>query len=46
MTTAIALETSKGNLEMAMALGLVLMLMALAINILAHSFSRLQQSPN
>jgi len=46
MTTAIALETSKGNLEMAMALGLVLMLMALAINILAHTFSRLRQSTN
>lgn len=43
MTTAIALETSKGNLEMAMALGIILMIMALFINILAHSFSRLQR---
>ncbi len=43
MTTAIALETSKGNLEMAMALGIILMLMALLINILAHTFSRLQR---
>jgi len=34
MTTAIALETSKGELELAMALGIVLMLIALLINLL------------
>ena len=34
MTTAIALETSKGDLELAMALGIVLMLLALAVNLL------------
>lgn len=32
MTTAIALETSKGNLALAMALGLVLMAIALGVN--------------
>ena len=34
MTTAIALETSKGDLELAMALGIILMLLALAVNLL------------
>ena len=37
MTTAIALETSKGNLQMAMALGLVLLCISLSINILVSS---------
>ncbi len=32
MTTTIALETSKGNLELALALGLVLLAIALAVN--------------
>ena len=32
MTTAIALETSKGDLALALALGLILMLIAIAIN--------------
>ena len=32
MTTAIALETSKGNLALALALGIVLLLLALAVN--------------
>ncbi|MEM9130458.1 MAG: ABC transporter permease [Pseudomonadota bacterium] len=43
MTTAIALETSKGNLALAMALGLVLMSISLAINALAQSL-RLTQA--
>ncbi len=34
MTTAIALETSRGNLELALALGIVLLVLALAINAL------------
>lgn len=34
MTTAIALETSKGDLELAMALGIILMLLALAVNLI------------
>ena len=32
MTTTIALETSRGNLELALALGLVLLVLALAVN--------------
>ena len=37
MTTAIALETSKGDLPLALALGLVLMVLALAINAALYS---------
>ncbi|GGH37454.1 tungstate transport system permease protein [Cribrihabitans marinus] len=37
MTTAIALETSKGDLPLALALGLVLMVLALGINAAAQS---------
>ena len=33
MTTAIALETSKGNLALALALGMILLAIALAINV-------------
>lgn len=43
MTTTIALETSKGNLELALALGLVLIMIAFLINALVHyvgSFNR------
>jgi tungstate transport system permease protein len=36
MTTTIALETSKGNLELALALGLILIFIAVAINALVH----------
>jgi tungstate transport system permease protein len=36
MTTAIALETSAGNLPLALALGLVLMAIVLAVNALAQ----------
>ena len=36
MTTAIALETSKGDLPMALALGMVLMVIVLAVNALAQ----------
>ena len=32
MTTTIALETSKGNLELALALGVVLLAIAVAVN--------------
>jgi tungstate transport system permease protein len=39
MTTAIALETSKGNLELAMALGVVLLLLSLFINAAVHGIS-------
>jgi len=37
MTTAIALETSKGELALALALGVVLMALALAVNTLVYS---------
>jgi tungstate transport system permease protein len=40
MTTAISMETSKGDLELAMALGIILLLLALIINIVLN---RLQQ---
>ncbi|MEZ5524463.1 MAG: ABC transporter permease [Pseudomonadales bacterium] len=39
MTTAIALETSKGNLELAVALGVVLLTMALLVNAAVHGLS-------
>lgn len=37
MTTAIALETSKGNLALALALGIVLLVIALGVNALVQS---------
>lgn len=40
MTTAIALETSKGDLPLALALGLVLLLVVLALNALIAAVSR------
>lgn len=41
MTTAIALETSKGDLPLALGLGLVLLLLTLAINAAAFAMSRI-----
>jgi tungstate transport system permease protein len=46
MTTTIALETSKGNLELALALGIILLSIAVAINTAIHwisSFGRKYQ---
>lgn len=40
LTTAISLETSKGDFELAMALGIILLSLALAINL---TLNRLQQ---
>lgn len=40
MTTTIALETSKGNLELAMALGVILLSIAIAVNALIHGLAR------
>ena len=40
MTTTIALETSKGNLELALALGLILITIAIAVNALTHALGR------
>ena len=39
ITTAISLETSKGNLELSLALGMILIFLALLVNIV---FNRLQ----
>jgi tungstate transport system permease protein len=36
MTTAIALETSKGDLALSIALGIVLMTLILALNVAVH----------
>jgi tungstate transport system permease protein len=36
MTTAIALETSKGDLPLALGLGIVLMVLALGVNAMVH----------
>jgi tungstate transport system permease protein len=43
MTTAIALETSKGDLPLAMSLGLVLILIVIIVNALAWSLRRLDE---
>ncbi len=43
MTTAIALETGKGEIALALALGLVLLVVALAVNALAHVGRRRQR---
>jgi len=40
MTTAIALETSKGDLPMAIGLGVILLALVLVVNVLAWSFRR------
>jgi tungstate transport system permease protein len=41
MTTAIALETTKGDLPLALALGVVLLMLVLAVNALAHAVRQL-----
>ncbi|MCP5075311.1 MAG: ABC transporter permease subunit [Rhodobacteraceae bacterium] len=43
MTTTIALETSKGNLQLAMALGLVLLTIAISVNLITHGLARIGQ---
>ncbi|MBI5640185.1 MAG: ABC transporter permease [Nitrospirae bacterium] len=40
MTTTIALETDKGNFELALALGVILLAISLIINILLHLFQK------
>jgi tungstate transport system permease protein len=40
MTTAIALETSKGDLSLAIGLGVILLALVLVVNVLAWSFRR------
>ena len=41
MTTAIALETSRGNLALAVALGMVLLALALLVNVAVHAIARI-----
>ncbi len=41
MTTTIALETSKGNLQLALALGIVLLAIAFFVNLLTHTIARM-----
>jgi tungstate transport system permease protein len=40
MTTAIAMETDKGNFELAIALGLVLLSLSFVVNALFHVVQR------
>ncbi|MBI5846680.1 MAG: ABC transporter permease [Nitrospirae bacterium] len=40
MTTTIALETDKGNFELALALGVILLLISLTVNILLHTVQK------
>jgi tungstate transport system permease protein len=40
MTTAIALETSKGDFELGLALGIILIVIALGVNALLHGVVR------
>lgn len=40
MTTAIALETDKGNFELALALGIILLILSLLINLVLHMIQR------
>ena len=44
LTTAIALETSKGNFSLALALGFVLIALAILINATVHSLSQTERS--
>ena len=44
LTTAIALETSKGNIEFALGLGLVLILLAVAVNLAVHVLGETERS--
>lgn len=44
LTTAIALETGKGNFALALGLGFVLIALAIAVNLLMHSLSRTERS--
>lgn len=41
MTTTIALETSKGNMQLALALGIVLLVIAFSVNLLTHTIARM-----
>jgi tungstate transport system permease protein len=45
MTTTIALETDKGNFELALALGIVLLMISFTINALLHFVQRKGSAP-
>lgn len=44
LTTAIALETGKGNFAFAMGLGIILILLAILVNLLIHTLSRTERA--
>ena len=44
LTTAIALETSKGNFSLALGLGFVLILLAIAVNLAIHNLLRTERA--
>lgn len=44
LTTAVALETGKGNFALALGLGFILIALAIAINLAIHSISRTERS--
>lgn len=44
LTTAIALETSKGNFALAIGLGLILIGLAIGVNLIIHGLSRTERS--
>ncbi len=44
LTTAIALETGKGNFALALGLGFVLIALAITVNLLIHSLSRTERA--
>lgn len=46
LTTAIALETGKGNFAMALGLGFVLIALAIAVNIAIHTISHTERTSN
>jgi len=45
LTTAIALETGKGDFGLALALGFVLILLAVSVNLILHAFARTERGP-
>lgn len=46
MTTAIALETSKGNLSLALGLGLILLLLSVSVNLAVHAIGLWNPQPD
>ena len=44
LTTAISLETSKGDLEFSLALGFILLIISLAINVVLSQLQRVEKS--